>query len=76
MRRPKINWKAFAKDVRKLLRNWHDSSIREGAMKMGISHSALQRAVSGKPLVAANYVQIILWLGCDAEKYLTTKFKG
>jgi DNA-binding Xre family transcriptional regulator len=78
MTMPKIYWKKLATSVRLfMLHDLGGASVREAARHIGMDKSALQRLRSGKPVTAENYAHICLWLGCSADKYLSSaRFRG
>ena len=71
--KPVIHWKKLQASTRLfMLHDMHGDSVRVVAKRINLEKSALQRILSGKPVSAANYAHICMWLDCCADKYLST----
>jgi len=69
MKRQKIDWKAFARDLREM-REGAELGLREAARDLKISPATWSRAEHGRPVTVPIFLHLCGWLTVNPRQYL------
>lgn len=70
MRKPTINWKRFAREMKIYRTQIRELGVRAAAKEAGVSTATLSRVENGKACDALTFVRMAYWRGMAISYYV------